>query len=239
MPYIPYHDQVPVTLGTLTLKNIIDSEVLDGISELSSRWKYIQQSIALAAKLESNLEEVLGVAELSKAITISAFQTKSVHCLSKAKNYGMKVNIIVDGESNSKLAEGLGVQNNYTELMPGRKKVVVAIRNTSARNLTIPKGTVVGNIFCANKIPKIITQSIKGSKLEKDIENSNSSTCPEEKISDEGKWVLEKLDLSGMQSCSDQLQSKARDLLCSYSDIFSKHLEVRWYSLEQNIWLKF
>ena len=61
------------------------------------------------------------------------------------------------------------------------------------------------------------------SKIEKDIENSNSSTCPEEKISNEGKWVLEKLDLSGMQSWSDELQSKARDLLCSCLDIFSKH----------------
>ena len=59
------------------------------------------------------------------------------------------------------------------------------------------------------------------SKLEK--ENSNSSTCPGEKISGEGRWVLEKLNLSGMQSWFDELQSKVRDLLCSYSDIFSKH----------------
>ena len=83
--------------------------------------------------------------------------------------------------------------------MPGSKKVVVAIRNIYARNLTISKGTVVGNIFCANKTPKIFTQSIRVSNLEKDIENSNSSTCGE------GKWVLEKLDLSGMQSWSDEL----------------------------------
>ena len=54
MAYIPYHDQVPVTLGTLTLKNIIDFEVLDGSFELSTSWKYVQQSIESAAKLESN-----------------------------------------------------------------------------------------------------------------------------------------------------------------------------------------
>ena len=33
MPYIPYQDQVPITIGTL--KNIMDSEVLHGSSELS------------------------------------------------------------------------------------------------------------------------------------------------------------------------------------------------------------
>ena len=94
---------------------------------------------------------MLGVAKLTKAITIPAFQTKSVHYLSKTKNYGMKVNIMVEDKSNSKLPEGFSVQNTYTELMPGRKKVVIAIRNTSARNLTIPKEMAVGNIFCANK----------------------------------------------------------------------------------------
>ena len=36
IPYIPCHDPVPVTLGILTLKNMIDSELLDGSSELST-----------------------------------------------------------------------------------------------------------------------------------------------------------------------------------------------------------
>ena len=44
----------------------------------------------------------------------------------------MKVNVMAEVESNSKLSEGLGVQNTYTELMSGSKKVVIAIRNTSA-----------------------------------------------------------------------------------------------------------
>ena len=33
VPYIPYHDQVPITLGTLTPKNIM--EVLENTSALS------------------------------------------------------------------------------------------------------------------------------------------------------------------------------------------------------------
>ena len=48
MPYILYHDQVSVTLGTL--KSIIGFEVLDGSSELSTSWKYVQQNVELAAK---------------------------------------------------------------------------------------------------------------------------------------------------------------------------------------------
>ena len=86
--------------------------------------------------------------------------------------------------------------------MPDSKKLVVAIRNISARNITIPKGTVVANIFSANKIPTILTQSVRVSKLEKDIEHSQPSvdstkTQSKEPIRSEGKWILEKLDLSG------------------------------------------
>ena len=79
---------------------------------------------------------MLNVVKLSKAITIPAFQTKGVHCLSKAKTYGMKVNVTVENKLDSKLPEGLCLQNTYTDLIPDSKKVVVVIRNTSARNVT-------------------------------------------------------------------------------------------------------
>ena len=72
VPYITYHDQVPITLGSLTLKNIM--EVLENTPNVSPSWQYVQQSLELTEKLESNPEEVLGVAKLSKAITIPAFQ---------------------------------------------------------------------------------------------------------------------------------------------------------------------
>ena len=85
MPYIPYHDYVPVTLGSLTLKNIIHSEMLDGSSELSTSWKYVQQSTELAAKLESNPEEVLGVAKLFKELLSQHFKLKVFITFSKQR----------------------------------------------------------------------------------------------------------------------------------------------------------
>ena len=115
------------------------------------------------------------------------------------------------------MPEGLGVQNTNTELMPDSKKVVVAIRNISARNITIPKETVVAIIFSANKFSKILTQSVRVSKLEKDIKNSqpnvdSTKMKSNEPISNKGKWILEKLDLSGMSEWPQKLQAMARDL---------------------------
>ena len=79
-------------------------------------------------------------------------------------------------------------------------------------------------------VSKILNNAIKDTKLEKDIENSAtklSTTNPmKEKVdsspSQTGDWLLEKLDLSGMSKWPPDLQAKAKALLLSYSDIFSK-----------------
>ena len=91
-------------------------------------------------------------------------------------------------------------------------------------------------IFTANKIPKILNQAVKVSKLQKDLENSkatnsNANPCASTNPTSDsqasqpketGDWILEKLDLSGMEEWSTDLQGKAKSLLMSYADIFSK-----------------
>ena len=56
VPYIPYHDQVPISLRTLTLKNIM--EVLENTPTLSPSWKHVQRSLKPTEKLEFNPEEI-------------------------------------------------------------------------------------------------------------------------------------------------------------------------------------
>ena len=222
VPYIPYHDQVPLTLGTLTLQHIFDSGILEKQTDLHSSWINLQKSLELKRQLEGSPDTPLGCAKMTKSLVIPAFSTKVVHCLSKAKNYNMQVNVIVEG-CNSKVPEGLEVQNSYTELMPGSKKVAVAIRNTSARNIKVSRGTVVGSIFTANKVPKIISQSVRIGSKDSDGKSSDSNCDSSPDSCENPNWILEKLDLSGTNSWSEDLQTKAKDLLVSYSDIFSKH----------------
>ena len=48
VPYIPYHDQVHITLETLTLKNML--EVLENTPNVSPSWKYVQWSLEQTEK---------------------------------------------------------------------------------------------------------------------------------------------------------------------------------------------
>ena len=99
------------------------------------------------------------------------------------------------------------------------------MKNNTDRTITIQKGTKIGSIFCANKVPKILNQAIKVSKLEKDIENSkqtnkanpNSTQSPNsderqpQSNSEKVDWILERLDLSGMSQWPMDLQAKAKN----------------------------
>ena len=47
-------------------------------------------------------------------------------------------------------------QYSYSDIIKGSSKIAVAIRNVTDRTITLPKGTRVGEIYTANKIPKIL-----------------------------------------------------------------------------------
>ena len=131
VPTIDYHDMVPVTLGTKTLKYLIDQKLLED-KDLPSNWITAKESVLTR-------EEMLSSPDI----------------------------IIIEGKEGSKIPDGIEVQNTYTDLQPGRSKAPVRVRNTTARDIVISKGTVVGNIFCANKIPKILNQSLKSATTPK------------------------------------------------------------------------
>ena len=217
VPYQEYHDSVPLALGTKTLYHIHDSGILDRAKDLPTSWKYANEDIRLKKQLEGQPDKPLGFAKSrgKRGVKIGPNETKVINCMAKAK---------------------CQVQYSYTDIAAGSSKVSVSVKNNTDRTITIQKGTKIGSIFCANKVPKILNQAIKVSKLEKDIENSkqtnkanaNSTQSPNsderqpQSNSEKVDWILEKLDLSGMSQWPMDLQAKAKDLLVAYSDIFSK-----------------
>ena len=70
----------------------------------------------------------------------------------------MTVNVIVEPMEES-------------QLPPGSNEIAVSIRNHSQKVLKIPKGVKIGQIYTANKVPKILNNAIKVTKLEKYIES--------------------------------------------------------------------
>ena len=218
--------------------HIHDSGILDRAKDLPTSWKYANEDIRLKKQFEGQPDKPLGFAKSrgKRGVKIGPNETKVINCMAKAKCHGMSVNVLVEPCEVSKLPPGMEVQYSYTDIAAGSSKVSVSVKNNTDRTITIQKGTKIRSIFCANKVPKILNQAIKVSKLEKDIENSkqtnkanaNSTQSPNsderqpQSNSEKVDWILQKLDLSGMSQWPMDLQAKAKDLLVAYSDIFSK-----------------
>ena len=112
------------------------------------------------------------------------------------------------------------VQNTYTELRKGSKKVVVVVRNNTAYPQTLQKKTPVARAMAMQLVPDIPEP---GSLQVQDEVCSNPQT-PKLMIRQRHGKLFDELDLSGLDSWDPKLADKAHQLLAEYHDIFSLDL---------------
>ena len=102
------------------------------------------------------------------------------------------------------------MQSAYATLVTGSSRVPVVLRNNTKDWLEIKKGTPIARMVAANLVPRVINAvSAKGPHP--------VSTLTEVERQD---LLLDKLDLSGLDTWPTEQAEKARSLLKEYHDIF-------------------
>ena len=71
--------------------------------------------------------------------------------------------------------------------------------------------------------PKVVIEDL-GPDMEEDIktQNLNSDGIEETSIEDDGSWILDLIDLSGLDDWPEHLQSEAKEMLKRNARVFSK-----------------
>ena len=71
--------------------------------------------------------------------------------------------------------------------------------------------------------PKVVIEDI-GPDMEEDIkpQNSKSENTENTSIEDDGSWILDLIDLSGLENCPEKLQHEAKEMLKRNAKVFSK-----------------
>ena len=115
------------------------------------------------------------------------------------------------------LLPGLTMQNTYTELRKGSKKVVVVVRNHTAYPQTLRKKTPVARAIPIQLLPK----TPKPESLLIPEEVCPDPQTPKLMIRQRHGKLFDELDLSGLASWAPKLADKACQLLTEYHDIFS------------------
>ena len=110
--------------------------------------------------------------------------------------------------------------------------------NLSSSTLKLKRGTSVAHVEASQVVPPLDGSLERGNKYEKDtkdITRENQSEDSPEKDDERVSKILEKLDLEGIESWTEQQQCSVRKLLEEYQHLFALNLkEVGKTSLVQH-----
>ena len=148
---------------------------------------------------------------------------------------GGHLNIMVQAlyDQDGTLLPGLTVQDTYTELRKGSKKVVVVVRNHTAYPQTLWKKTPVVKVIPV----QLLLKTPKPGSLPVLDEACPNPQTPKLTIRQRHGKLFDELDLSSLDSWVPELADKACQLLAEYHDVFSLDPAELWctHSTEHTI----
>ena len=242
VPHIQYHNYVPVTLGTLTLE-LINQHFVDSqqVQDLDANWGLVNKVLEFRHSFTE--DESLGIVKTTKSVKIPANEVISISGLTKIK----KGVIVCTLPKEISLAE-----SQYVNLDHGSSRVGILLKNNTDQAITLPSKTVICQLGIANLVPKLVApqSEYEDEEIDPDLfedpdidynafkayaaqasasagnggpEMDEPTPCTATPVEDDDdSWLLEKIDLSGIDDWPVSLQQQARDLFKRYSHAFSK-----------------
>ena len=106
----------------------------------------------------------------------------------------------------------------YSVCMPSSQKVTVMLRNVTNDVITLSKGKIIAKLAAANLVPnKIAPRFLEKKKNAKLVKSGQLQAGEETRI----QKLMNKLELSGMESWNKECQEKAEQTMKDFEDIFA------------------
>ena len=216
-----------VILGTATIYRVMEVIKESEISELAIPWAYSRLSW-LMRDVHARMSQVVvddvankSVAPLSvdevvrvnHKCRVPPFGHKVIHGSVSLVLQGYRMNMMTHGleKRSPSLPLGIDVQSAYATLSTGSNRVAVVLRNNTRDWIEIGKGTPVTRMVAANQVPRVIDT----------ISADKGKSWPTLTEAERQDLLLDKLDLSGLESWPAEEVEKAHGLLREYHNIFS------------------
>ena len=142
-----FTSRVPVTLGTLTIRRVINVIKESELNVLATPWVNAKVTYIPAdhranmplvdrkvATWPINLTNLNEIVITKKSEKIQRFSSKVIHAQTMTMFMGCNLHVMMHAlcEGNKPLPHGLAVQNTYTEVMTGSKSVAAVVANLTA-----------------------------------------------------------------------------------------------------------
>ena len=205
LPSTDYQQRVPIAIGTTITDIVVDFMNKIKPDNLSKSWKAVSCATQSKWLVQAQPENKFLV-RTTKPVTLPPFSTTSIRGSTKLRSHGMRLNLIAEPSNCTQLPTSVQCTPTYCTLEPSSNRVAVGIKNISARAITIPSKVVIGRLQQSRMIP--------------DDQSSKSKQGPTRGKG--GSWILDQLNLEGLNSWTGEQQQSARDLLVDSAEVFAK-----------------
>ena len=191
----------------LTMKEVqvLDIEEAQIVSRLDSNVKFVRDT-------------TLGPSETIKMKGI----------LRKTPNHYKRMNVVVNDLRERRPYKDIAVAHQLQILKPGSDRIPMVLWNLSGRNLKLKKGMNVAHVEASQVVPLFDDPLERGDVCEgitEDITKGSQSEDSTKEKDERMSKILEKLDLTGIESWTEQQQCSVKKLLEEYQHLFALNVK--------------
>ena len=236
VPDSTHTQSTPITLGTLHIDMAIKLATEEELRNLNKQW---QRSL-VATKLTMKEVQVLDIeaqivsrldsnVKLVRDTTLGPFETiKMKGILRKIPNHYKRMSVVVNDLRERRPYKDISVVHQLQVLKPGSDRIPMVLWNVSGRTLKLKKGTNVAHVEASQIVSLFNDPLERGDVCEGITEDITKGNQSEDLTKEKGKRrskILEKLDLTGIESWTEQQQCSVKKLLEKYQHLFSLNLK--------------
>ena len=235
-----YSKQVPVVLGTLHIKDIIQSATKEELVKLGDAWEMGTLGSFISARIAQlnetpMINQVDHYVRLTRKITLLPMQVHKTVGVAKILILSKRLNVMTESLLVREAIEGVETVSSYETFKQGGNRVTRGLQKMTREKIILKKGTKVTRVSAANIVPPMLAPdpSTDRNELEYMLEGVESGCVPEyKKFDSQGVRkpesmperldnLFSKLDLSGIQEWPEDLQQKVHDLVVKYQHLFT------------------
>ena len=232
-----YSNWVPVILGTLHIKDIVELATKEELKNLGEAWEIgILGSFVAARMVELNeapvIQQVDHYVRLTINVTLPPMQVHKTVSVAKISVLMKHLNVIAGPLPIREAIDGVEAITSYETFKQGGNRLTIGLQNGTREKIILKKGTKVAKVIAANVVPPMLAPGLstdeseleymgqeceKGSILESTDENKNRPEPTPGQLNE----LFSKLDLTGIQEWPDDLQQQAHNLVVEYQHLFA------------------
>ena len=148
--------------------------------------------------------------------------------LRKTQNHYKRINVVVNDLGERRPYKDIAVVHQLQILKPGSDRIPMVLQNLSGRTLKLKKGMNVAHVVASQIVPLLDDPLERGDVCEgitEDITKGHQSEDSTKETDERMSKILERLNLTGIESWTEQQQCSVKKLLEEYQHLFALNLK--------------